>query len=157
MRGPGIFNEYYGLPEATTKEFEDGNWFKTGDVGLRSKQHRGMYKVLGRKSVDIIKSGGEKISALDIERELLELDYISDAAVVGIPDEDWGQVIGAIVVSKNKDLTLEKVRNDLRTKIAAYKLPRAMKLYPDIPRNAMGKIQKKELVLDAFGDNKKVE
>lgn len=145
VKGPGIFNEYYNLPEATAKEF-DGDWFKTGDVGVRIKEQDGMYRVLGRKSVDIIKSGGEKLSALDIERALLELDYITDAAVVGIPNDEWGQIVGAIVVTTRPDLTLDVVRTDLRSKIAAYKLPRALKVFEEIPRNAMGKIQKKALV-----------
>ncbi len=125
VRGPGIFNEYWGLPEATAKEF-DGEWFKTGDIGVRSGEYEGMYKILGRNSVDIIKvsngrysrftlqtksdgiffvcfqSGGEKLSALDIERSLLELDYITDVAVVGVPNEDWGQIVSQITETNGR-------------------------------------------------------
>ncbi|GHJ85514.1 hypothetical protein NliqN6_1916 [Naganishia liquefaciens] len=152
VKGPGIFNEYWNLPEVTAAEFEDGEWFKTGDIGVLSKEHPGMYKIFGRSSVDIIKSGGEKLSALDVERALLELDYITDAAVVGVPNEEWGQIVGAIVVA-SKDVTLEDIRRDLRSKIAVYKVPRALRIYSAIPRNAMGKIAKKTLVQEAFGNN----
>ncbi|KAI5450739.1 hypothetical protein NCC49_002747 [Naganishia albida] len=149
VRGPGIFNEYWNLPDVTAAEFEEGGWFKTGDVGVRSSEYPGMYRILGRSSVDIIKSGGEKLSALEVERALLELDYITDAAVVGVPDDEWGQIVGAIVVA-TKDVDLEIIRRDLRAKIAVYKIPRALRIYPAIPRNAMGKIAKKTLVREAF-------
>lgn len=95
VRGEGITREYWRLPEATEKEFIDG-WFKTGDIAIRSGAsgpEHGMYRILGRNSVDIIKSGGEKISAIEIERAILELPGMEDAAVVGVPDEEWGQVV----------------------------------------------------------------
>lgn len=95
VRGPGITKEYWRLPDATAKEFIDG-WFKTGDIaercGAAGPAHN-MYHILGRNSVDIIKSGGEKISAVEIERAILELPDIQDAAVVGVADEEWGQVV----------------------------------------------------------------
>lgn len=120
VRGPGIFNEYWNLPDVTEAEFEEGEWFKTGDVGVRSSEYPGMYRILGRSSVDIIKvsivvqrtpvakrcwlravkqSGGEKLSALEVERALLELDYITDAAVVGVPDDEWGQIVSLTVLA----------------------------------------------------------
>ena len=81
----------------TKKEFQDG-WFKTGDVAVYSSDStaKGQLRILGRKSTDIIKSGGEKISAIEIERVILELEGMKDVAVVGVEDEEWGQVVGAI-------------------------------------------------------------
>ncbi|GFZ43501.1 hypothetical protein JCM24511_01221 [Saitozyma sp. JCM 24511] len=152
VRGPGIFNEYWNLPEATASEFLDG-WFKTGDVGLYSSEtaSKGQLKILGRNSTDIIKSGGEKISAVEIERAILELEGMKDVAVVGVPDEEWGQVVGACVVTSRPNLSLSELRTELRSLIANYKLPRKLKLYDgEIPRNGMGKVNKKALVAAAF-------
>lgn len=94
MRGPSITTEYWRLPEATAKEFVDG-WFKTGDIGVWSSDTaaQNQLKVLGRKSTDIIKSGGEKISAVEIERAILELPGMKDCAVMGVEDEEWGQIV----------------------------------------------------------------
>jgi malonyl-CoA/methylmalonyl-CoA synthetase len=84
------------LPEATAKEFTTDGWFKTGDVAIMSSvdsNGKGQYRILGRNSADIIKSGGEKLSAIEIETAILELPGMKDCAVVGIPDEEWGQVV----------------------------------------------------------------
>lgn len=148
VRGKGVTKEYWRLPEVTAKEFVDG-WFKTGDVAVRSGKagpEHGMYRILGRSSVDIIKSGGEKISAVEIERAILELPDIEDVAVVGLPDDDYGQVVGAAVVTTRPRLTIDELRNELRSELAGYKLPRKVKLFTMIPRNGMGKIQKKVIV-----------
>lgn len=109
VSGPGIFKEweplkpdspdthrYWKLPEATAKEFSPDGWFKTGDVAILRSQAsdgKGQYKILGRNSADIIKSGGEKLSAIEIETAILELPGMRDCAVVGVPDEEWGQVV----------------------------------------------------------------
>ena len=169
LRGPTIFQEYWRNPEATASEFVDdqtggGKWFKTGDVAIRrpvsgagnSSQPwaKGpMYFIQGRKSADIIKSGGEKVSALEVERELLSLPEVSEAAVVAIPSGKWGQKVGAVVILNNSKV--EKwspmdMRRALRDKLAAYKIPQVMKVVEHIPRNAMGKINKKQLVKSMF-------
>lgn len=143
VRGPGVFSEYWGRPEATAKEFlpaSDGGrpWFKTGDIGLRTDdQLGGLYRILGRSSVDIIKTGGEKVSALDVERAILALSGINDAVVVGVPDPEWGQRIAAIVVPKEgerKGMEIKELRDELRKSIAAYKLPSKLKVVDDLPR-----------------------
>ncbi|ORX35959.1 putative long-chain acyl-CoA synthetase [Kockovaella imperatae] len=152
VSGPGIFIEYWHLPEVTAKEFHDG-WFKTGDVAVYSSEPaaKGQVKILGRNSTDIIKSGGEKLSAIEIERVILELEGMQDVAVVGIEDEEWGQVVGACIVTTRPDLTIETLRSELRAHLTAYKIPKRLKLYEgEIPRNTMGKVNKKQLVLDAF-------
>ncbi len=164
LRGPTIFSEYWKNPKATAAEFVDsddghGKWFKTGDVALRrtiegagkSRQiwARGpMYFIQGRKSVDIIKSGGEKVSALEVERELLSLPQISEAAVVGIPSEQWGQKVAAVVVVEPTQANSGKggkkwgamdMRRALKDRLANYKIPQELKTVESIPRNAMGK------------------
>eukprot|EP00026_Physarum_polycephalum_P005023 Phypoly_transcript_05049.p1 GENE.Phypoly_transcript_05049~~Phypoly_transcript_05049.p1 ORF type:complete len:550 (+),score=76.05 Phypoly_transcript_05049:76-1650(+) len=145
VKGPQVFQEYLNKPEATKATFDEEGWFKTGDIV--EKDETGRYKILGRASVDIIKSGGFKISALDIERDLLEHPDIADIAVVGIPDEEWGQVIGAIIApKKDKKLTVEEVQNFAKKKLASYKIPRKIIFCNEIPKNALGKVSKKPLV-----------
>ena len=85
-----MFQGYWNRPEANDKEFTKDGWFKTGDIAV---YHNGYYKILGRASADIIKSGGYKISALQIETELLAHSQIADCAVVGLSDDIWGQKV----------------------------------------------------------------
>ncbi|KAM4058706.1 AMP-binding enzyme [Hirsutella rhossiliensis] len=171
LRGPTIFREYWRNPKATASEFVDdpdggGPWFKTGDVALRRSvpvAGRGsqpwavgpMYFVQGRISADIIKTGGEKVSALEVERELLSLPEVAEAAVVAVPSGSWGQKVGAVVVL-NTDLVQKwtplDMRRSLKSRLAAYKIPQTMKVVDQIPRNAMGKINKKQLVRAVFAD-----
>ncbi|KAI9475637.1 MAG: hypothetical protein EXX96DRAFT_574027 [Benjaminiella poitrasii] len=98
IKGDTVFKEYWNRPEATQKEFTKDGWFITGDIAKRVG-HAGYFQIMGRNSIDIIKTGGEKVSALEIERELLSCDlHIKDVAVVGIPDPEWGQKVAAVVV-----------------------------------------------------------
>jgi malonyl-CoA/methylmalonyl-CoA synthetase len=177
LRGPTIFREYWKNAEATAKEFvEDadgkGKWFKTGDVAVRrtvpgagaSEQpwaKGAMYFIHGRQSADIIKTGGEKVSALEIEREMLSLPYVSEVAVVGLPSEAWGQKVAAVVVLSETGKTAGKagkawsamdMRRALKEVLANYKIPQEMKVVQEIPRNAMGKINKKQLVIQIWGE-----
>ena len=104
------------------------------------------YKILGRSSVDIIKSGGYKLSALEIESALLELSYVCEAAVVGLVDQEWGEcVAAALVVTAGYDeseITLLRVRSDAKELMASYKVPKVIRLGASLPRNAMGKVEK---------------
>ncbi|KAL1893111.1 hypothetical protein Cpir12675_004257 [Ceratocystis pirilliformis] len=171
LRGPTIFKEYWKNPEATAKEFVDsedgrGRWFKTGDVAVRrsvptaglsgDSWARGlMYFIQGRKSADIIKTGGEKVSALEVEREMLSLPQVAECAVVAVPSGKWGHKVGAVVVL-NGDVTTKwspmDMRRALRDRLANYKIPQTMKIVDSIPRNAMGKINKKNLVKAVFSE-----
>ncbi|KAI0997060.1 Malonate--CoA ligase [Podosphaera aphanis] len=175
VRGPTIFTGYFRNENATKKEHvesEDGGriWFKTGDIAVRryvdtaghSSQEWAqgpMYFIRGRKSADIIKSGGEKVSALEVERELLSLPQIAEAAVVGVPSTAWGQKLGAVIVLRRDALEKEgsfspmSMRRALRDRLARYKIPRVMRIVEQIPRNAMGKVNKKELVHNLFVDD----
>eukprot|EP01126_Amoeba_proteus_P030923 TRINITY_DN3045_c0_g2_i8.p1 TRINITY_DN3045_c0_g2~~TRINITY_DN3045_c0_g2_i8.p1 ORF type:complete len:292 (-),score=57.96 TRINITY_DN3045_c0_g2_i8:119-994(-) len=145
VKGPQIFKGYYNLPEVTKKAFDADGWFETGDV-VRFDREREIYKIEGRHSVDILKSGGYKISALDIERELLSLpNLISEVAVIGVPDPVWGQIICAIVVAR-EDVDGNQINELLLNKLASYKIPRKYAFVKSIPRNAMGKVNKKDLL-----------
>jgi len=146
IKGPQVFQEYLNKPEATKASFDEEGWFKTGDTA--EVDNHGRYTILGRSSVDIIKSGGYKISALDIERVLLEHPSISEVAVVGVPSTEWGQVIAALIVPNKKtpNLTLHDVQEFAKQKLAPYKVPRLAHFVDEIPKNAMGKVNKKSLV-----------
>jgi acyl-CoA synthetase (AMP-forming)/AMP-acid ligase II len=141
VKGDNVFLEYWRKSEATAKEFTDDGFFKTGDIAVSDKSRQGAFFIQGRASVDIIKSGGYKISALDVERELLSLGVIDAAAVVGLDDEEWGQSVAAIVTLMNsaKELKLKDLRNMLRKNMAPYKIPTILKVIDEIPRNKMGK------------------
>jgi malonyl-CoA/methylmalonyl-CoA synthetase len=143
VKGPGVFREYWGKPEATAAAFTADGWFRTGDVAMLNK---GSYKILGRMSVDIIKSGGYKISALEIEEVLRTHPRISDCAVVGIPDPEWDEIIAAgLVLTDKAPIDPEALKAWLRQRLAAYKIPRSYLVLADLPRNAMGKVTKQEL------------
>lgn len=115
---------------------------------------------MGRASVDIIKSGGYKISALDIEREILGLDYVSEVMVVGVEDEEFGQRVAATIRLKTdqkttrKSLNVSELREDLRSKLAGYKMPTVLRVLPgELPKSATGKVQKKILGPHFFPPN----
>jgi len=157
VRGPNVFSRYHGRDEATAEAFEDG-WFRTGDVAERDEV--GDVRLLGRTSVDILKSGGYKLSALEIEEVLRDYDAIAEVAVVGIPDETWGDRVVAAVKSapgRERDCTVERVRAFCADRLAAYKIPRQVVVLEELPRNAMGKVVKPDVVqavADATGNVK---
>jgi malonyl-CoA/methylmalonyl-CoA synthetase len=142
IKGPSVFKEYWQKPEATQKAFTEDGWFITGDIGVLNN---GLYKILGRDSVDIIKSGGYKISALEIEDVLRKHEQINDCAVVGLPDEEWGELIAACLVSSSEELDTKSLSNWLKTQMPAYKLPRKYVLAKELPRNVLGKVTKNEV------------
>ncbi|MGE3616227.1 MAG: acyl-CoA synthetase [Gemmatimonadales bacterium] len=143
IRGPQVFREYWDRPEESRRAFRDG-WFLTGDVGMLTD---GYYRILGRQSVDIIKSAGYKISALEIEEVLREHPAIRDCAVVGIADPDLGERIGAALIGREgaDPPSDAELRAWLKERLAPYKVPRAFLTVTDLPRNAMGKVTKAEV------------
>jgi malonyl-CoA/methylmalonyl-CoA synthetase len=152
VRGPSLFKEYWNRPEATRESFL-GGYFRTGDV---AEEDAGYVRIRGRASVDIIKSAGYKISALEIEGVLLEHPAVGEAAVVGQPDAEWGEVITACVVLRpGRSLTLDELKEFCRDKLAPYKLPRRLRLLGELPRNAMGKVTKPALVEEPQSSPKK--
>ncbi len=147
IRGPSVFAEYFGREEATKSAFTSDGWFKTGDVAERSAD--GYVRLLGRTSVDILKSGGYKLSALEVEEALRESPAVAEVAVVGVADEAWGErVVAAIVPVPGRagECATESIRAAMRDRLASYKLPREVIVLDALPRNAMGKVMKPELV-----------
>ncbi len=151
VRGPGVFLEYWRRPEATATAFQDG-WFCTGDLAVVEE---GSYRILGRISVDIIKTGGYKVSALEIESVLLTHPLIQECAVVGVPDPEWGErVCAALVLAPESELTLVDLRNWAKTQLAIYKVPTQILAVTELPRNVMGKFTKPKVVQlfqDSYG------
>lgn len=139
VRGPNVFPEYWNNATATAESF-DGSWFKTGDIAIIEN---GYFRIMGRSSVDIIKSGGYKLSALEIEAALLEHPFISECAVVGLTDVDWGErVVVAAGLIDGADLEIKQLQDWAKDRLSAYKLPRDLKIVDALPRNAMGKVTK---------------
>ncbi|MCL4244985.1 MAG: acyl-CoA synthetase, partial [Candidatus Dadabacteria bacterium] len=138
VRGKNVFLEYWQRPEETSGSFTPGGWFRTEDAAERDGE--GIYRILGRKSVDIIKSGGYKISALEIEEVLREHPSIADCAVVGVPDEEWGERVSAALVPSGEDeIPTEALREWCRERLAPYKVPTRFLKVKELPRNQMGK------------------
>lgn len=151
VRGPSVFASYHARPEETARAFAecpDGGapWFKTGDTVTRDED--GDFKILGRTSVDIIKSGGYKLSALEIEEALREHPAVLEVAIVGLPDETWGErVVGAVVARPGREAECDAaaLRAFCRERLASYKVPKEIHLVAELPKNALGKTVKPEL------------
>ena len=141
VKGPGVFATYWGKEDATQKAFTEDGWFKTGDIAV---VEQGYYRILGRDSIDIIKSGGYKISALEIEEVLRSHASIKDCAVIGIPNEEWGELVAAVLVTETA-LDLAELKDWLKERLPNYKSPKVYQILADLPRNAMGKVVKNEL------------
>jgi malonyl-CoA/methylmalonyl-CoA synthetase len=143
VRGPGVFGEYWRRPEATAASFTADGWFKTGDVAVCED---GNYRILGRESIDIIKTGGFKVSALEIEAVLRTHADITDCAVVGVADDEWGQRVAAAVIARpGALLELDGVRQWAKQRLAPYKVPTRLCVVDDLPRNPMGKVVKAQV------------
>jgi malonyl-CoA/methylmalonyl-CoA synthetase len=141
VRSPQMFTRYHGDPGATAASFDRQGRFRTGDTGVR--EPGGHVRLLGRTSTDVLKSGGYKLSALEIEEALRDHPAIAEIAVIGLPDEVWGdRVTACVVVHPGQTLALEDLQAFARARLAPYKLPRALRLLAALPRNAMGKVQK---------------
>ena len=146
VRGPAVFSEYWDKPDVTRESFVDG-WFRTGDMAVLED---GYYRIMGRLSVDIIKSGGYKLSALEIEATLLTHPAISECAVVALPDDTWGEVVAVAIVSRDgEDIELPALKEWATERMSAYKIPKSLLLLEDLPKNAMGKVTKRA-VQDLF-------
>lgn len=153
-----MFSKYLHDAESTAKAHDAEGYFRTGDIARREGKY---YWIVGRASLDVIKSGGYKISALDIERELLSLPYIGEAMVVGVADEEFGQRVAALVSVQEEELTdtfqqthgssehrltLGALRRDLKDRLAGYKMPTLLRIADgELPKTATGKVQKKML------------
>ena len=141
IKGENVFHEYWNKPEATNKSFTSDGWFKTGDVAVIED---GYYRIMGRNSVDIIKSGGYKISALEIEEVLRTHPNIKDCAVVGLENEEWGELVAAAITT-NESIDPTEINIWIRERMPAYRVPRKYLVVDELPRNAMGKVTKNDI------------
>lgn len=145
VRGPVLFSGYLGRPETTAASFTRDGWFVTGDLAARDAS--GFHRIVGRESVDLIKSGGYRIGAGEIEASLLARPEVAEVAVVGEPDPDLGQRIVAWVVAEGPtgDDLAQSLVDHVAHDLSRHKRPREVRFTDSLPRNAMGKVQKKQL------------
>ena len=142
VKGPSVFLKYWNKEKETQESFTEDGWFKTGDIGIIENSK---FKILGRSSIDIIKSGAHKVSALEIEDVLINHKKIKECSVIGIPDEEWGEIVCAVIVSNTIDSEID-FKRWLRDKLPPEKIPRKFEYVAELPRNNMGKVSKKELL-----------
>ncbi|MFD8968695.1 acyl-CoA synthetase [Streptomyces sp. NPDC059568] len=144
VRGANLFTEYLNRPDATEAAFTDG-WFRTGDMAIRGPD--GYVRIVGRKATDLIKSGGYKIGAGEIENVLLEHPGVREAAVTGEPDADLGERIVAWIVPARSEAppSVEELADHVAAQLAVHKRPRTVRYLDALPRNDMGKIMKRAL------------
>jgi acyl-CoA synthetase (AMP-forming)/AMP-acid ligase II len=143
-KGDEIALGYWKMPEETSQTFKDG-WLHTGDLGYRDED--GYVFVVSRKK-DIIISGGENISSLEVEDTISQHPAVAEVAVIGVPDELWGEAVKALVVLKPaypSKITAEEIISFCRERLAAYKCPKSVNFLTDLPKNPAGKIKKGEL------------
>ena len=141
VKGPGVFREYWRKPDATREAFTEDGWFFTGDIA--SVNEDGVYRIWGRASQDLIISGGENVSALEVQRELLMHPEIDSCAVVGVKDPFWGSAVSAAIITRNgSGLNRDTLREWAKGRLAPYKVPQRVFFVRELPRNAMGKIVK---------------
>lgn len=144
VKSPSVFMAYWQREQLSKESFTEEGWFKTGDMAQRNEE--GYYTILGRISTDIIKSAGYKLSALEIEEALRAHPDIADCAVIALPDEDKGESVAALLVLKPQKIALANtVKEWLKTKITAYKIPKHIYFAEALPKNTMGKVVKTEV------------
>ncbi|WP_062217774.1 acyl-CoA synthetase [Streptomyces sp. NBRC 109706] len=146
VRGPNLFSGYLNRPDATAEAFDADGWFRTGDMATRDST--GGYRIVGRKSTDLIKSGGYKIGAGEIENVLLAHPAVAEAAVTAGPDPDLGERVIAWVVPRDPESppSLDELSDHVVGQLAAHKRPREVRFLAALPRNELGKVLKRELV-----------
>ena len=141
-RSPYSFTGYWGRPEETAAAQRDGGWVTSGDIARRDEE--GFYFVIGRKN-DMIISGGENIYPREVEEALARHPAVAEAAVIGVPDDYWGQMVVAFVTLRSRSVASETLREFLRDKVTRYKIPKVVHILPALPRNKLGKIDRPSL------------
>ena len=143
VRGPNVFGGYWRRPDLPTADFTADGWFRTGDLGSLSADG---YLTIAGRSKDLVISGGLNVYPKEVETVLDELPQVRESAVLGLPDPDLGETVVAVVVAAEAvgagELDLDVLRAACRSRLAAYKLPRRVVVVPELPRNAMGKVEK---------------
>ena len=141
IRGETVFSGYLGRPDATAASFTSDGWFRTGDMAVIDPD--GAHRIVGRASTDLIKSGGYRIGAGEVENALLAHPTVREAAVIGVADDDLGQRIAAFVVADG--VTEAELIDFVALTLSAHKRPRSVSFVDSLPRNAMGKVRKDQL------------
>jgi fatty-acyl-CoA synthase len=139
VRGPIVTKGYWRQPEATEKAFT-GDWFHTGDIAVRDEDG---FTFLVDRSKDMYISGGENVYPAEVENRLLDVPGVAEAAVIGVPDEKWGESgLAFVVPAEGAGLTPESLREALSERLARYKIPQVIELCESLPRTATGKVKK---------------
>ncbi|MEU4166209.1 acyl-CoA synthetase [Streptomyces sp. NPDC026665] len=148
VRGPNLFTEYLNRPDATADAYTADGWFRTGDMAVLDPD--GSVRIVGRRATDLIKSGGHKIGAGEIENALLEHPGVREAAVAGEPDADLGERVAAWIVPLDPEgpPSADELADHVARRLAPHKRPRTVRFLQALPRNDMGKILKRELPRD---------
>ncbi|HEV7575904.1 MAG TPA: AMP-binding protein, partial [Caldimonas sp.] len=143
VRGPNVFAGYWRMPEKTSEEFTGDGWFRTGDLGVIDDL--GYLSIVGR-SKDLIISGGYNVYPAEIEAVCNEMPGVAESAVVGVPHSDFGEAVVAVVVPRpGASVDADALGRALKARIANFKVPKAIFVVAELPRNAMGKVQKNRL------------
>ena len=142
-RGPNVTKGYWNQPEATAAAIDGEGWFHTGDVGYLDSD--GFLYIVDRIK-DMVVTGGENVSSVEVENVLLEHPSVMEAAIIGLPDQRWGETVVAIVaLSPGQALTLVELREFAGQSLARYKIPTKLFMVPTLPRNPAGKVSKLQL------------
>ena len=144
VRTPSLFSGYLNRPDATAAVLDEEGWFYTGDLATRTSD--GAIRIVGRRSVDLIKTGGFKVGAGEIEACLLEHPGVREVAVLGVPDDDLGERITAFVVPRGDAPDPDALIALVADSLTPHKRPRDVRFVSELPRNAMGKVQKRRLL-----------
>jgi malonyl-CoA/methylmalonyl-CoA synthetase len=147
VKGPNVFRGYWQMPAKTRAEFTTDGYFKTGDMGewVNGREGRGYLRLVGRAK-DLIITGGLNVYPLEVEERIDMLNGVVESAVIGLPDPDFGEAVTAVVVgAPGHALTEREIIGALRDEIASFKVPKRVFFADDLPRNAMGKVQKNVL------------
>ena len=143
VAGPNVMKGYWNRPEATAEAIDPTGWFHTGDVGYLDSDG---FLFIADRVKDMVISGGENVYPAEVESVLYDHPAIAEVAVIGVPDERWGEAVTAVaVVKEGEELTLDGLRDFATDKLARYKLPTKLEVVDVIPRNASGKVLKREL------------
>ena len=149
ISGPNVIREYWRRPEATAEAYAEGGWFRSGDIGYVDDEG---FLYISDRLKDMIISGGENIYPAEVEQAIMELPEVSAVAVIGIPDDKWGEVPRAVVSrAEGRELSEREITEHLSSRLARYKIPKTVVFVEDLPRTASGKIRKADLRRDFGG------
>jgi len=148
VKGPGLFSGYWKMPDKTSEDFTEDGFFRTGDLGSRSED--GYISITGR-SKDLIISGGYNVYPIEVESILNTHPAVADSAVIGVPHADFGEAVAAVIIARGQGCSAQDVIAWVKARLANYKVPKYVVLVDELPRNALGKVQK-NVLRDSYAD-----